>query len=342
MLFKGDSSMAKDPKEKLFKKSKIEIIKIFENSETLSMRGSFLIYNKKGSGAVRLLSGRDDDDRQYEVLVYKKRPLLITAAAGKTFEENQERLVSAGDGFRSILGKKLPMADETGANLSDAVFYFQDYINMLPAAGYHIYENELYPARGDGSFFYSLSAELQTEEGSLELNEEYAAVKNIMKYMLPTLEPEALDVELTKKYRNILLRGGDIGYALALHIGSGLNVLLYGHEKAAAAAAAGSGVKCAVISPINRRITGKRPHQRYVYSDISVPVHGLPEAAVSNGLTPPDSGILSSCETLAVLKGAGRNFGIRHFGENVSVKYPSFSQLVSQEKNIQSQSKAGM
>lgn len=172
-------------------------------------------------------------------------------------------------------------------HLEDAVPALAPLLGLLEPGLYVIADGDAYPADGGGRFFWDVPdawTEAPATVGVLLLDDDYewGYAGGAPVFLYPTQRRSRFDPDREAYYEERLGRDGPPPRAVALYIREGLNLLLDGHHKAAAAARLGRAVPCLTILPLEyyEMKPGKLPRtavrDRAGFGPFTVPVAELP------------------------------------------------------------------
>lgn len=118
-----------------------------------------------------------------------------------------------------------------------------------------IADGDVYPADGGGRFFWDVpdvwtEAPATEQVGLSDDDYEWEYPDSAPVFLYPTQRRSRFDPDREVYYEDRLQQDGPLPRAVALHIQQGLNLLLDGHHKAAAAARLGRTVPCLTILPL--------------------------------------------------------------------------------------------
>ena len=172
-------------------------------------------------------------------------------------------------------------------HLENAVPALAPLLGLLEPGLYVIADGEAYPADGGGRFFWDVPDEWTeapaTEQAWLsddDYESEYPESAPVFLY--PTQCRARFDLDREAYYEERLRQDGPPPRAVALRIHQGLNLLLDGHHKAAAAARLGRTVPCLTILPLEYyemkpgRMSRTAVRDRAGFGPFTVPVAELP------------------------------------------------------------------
>ncbi|MDY3985708.1 hypothetical protein [Dysosmobacter sp.] len=172
-------------------------------------------------------------------------------------------------------------------HLEDAVPALAPLLGLLEPGLYVIADGDAYPADGGGRFFWDVpdawTEAPATERGGLSDDDyEWEYPDSAPVFLYPTQRRSRFDSDREAYYEERLQQDGPLPRAVALRVQQGLNLLLDGHHKAAAAARLGRAVPCLTILPLEyyEMKPGKLPRtavrDKAGFGPFTVPVAELP------------------------------------------------------------------
>ena len=137
-------------------------------------------------------------------------------------------------------------------HLEDAVPALAPLLGLLEPGLYVIADGDAYPADGGGRFFWDVPdawTEMPATAGVALQDDDYEweYSSSAPVFLYPTQRRSRFDPDREAYYEERLRQDGPPPRAVALRIHQGLNLLLDGHHKAAAAARLGRAVPCLTI-----------------------------------------------------------------------------------------------
>ena len=172
-------------------------------------------------------------------------------------------------------------------HLEDAVPALAPLLGLLEPGLYVIADGDAYPADGGGRFFWDVPDEW-TEAPATEWvglsDDDYECeyLDNAPVFLYPTQRLSRFDPDREAYYEERLRKDGPPPRAVALRVQQGLNLLLDGHHKAAAAARLGRAVPCLTILPLEYyemkpgRLPRTAVRDKAGFGPFTVPVAELP------------------------------------------------------------------
>ena len=320
--------MARSELEKLKKASKINSLQRLNAAESTDFAGGLLIYNPKGTGALRLVGGTGSDRHSYEILTYKKRAVLAMRSKKTLFDEESEKETALCTPLSVICGKKRLVKD--GVRETDPekmMYYASPLINALYPSLYLVVKKDLYPAAGDGRYFHEQGTAFRTEPSSVSLYMRSKDPDHMLSYILPA-EPEIKDtVNLNEEM--LAFGKGKETLSVVLSLGNGVNVLIDGHARAAAAAMLGKKLPCLCIVPVARFFT--KGFNKYVleFASLTATVKELPKKYGGFFLDKDCDQPVKYIEKL--LSERDPVFDGRPLGEMSGISYPDINETLSEK-----------
>ena len=250
-----------------------------------------LLLHVRGTGVLRwearTLPPGADPYEAARCLTLRGTPLLSWQAP---VCETSESWLCAGWGLDTAAGPETEalrgILNNSFACLKSAVPALSPLLELLPEGVYVLAEGDVYPAGGDGRFFWDVPDRLVPHPATrlVYLNDDdfdcqYQYLPPVFLY--PSRRRSRLDWRRVDYYKKRFQQNGSQPHGIALHVVEGLSLLLDGHHKAAAAALLGRTLPCLTVLRLEHYqlrpvlISGQYTRSAGCFGPITVPIKDM-------------------------------------------------------------------
>ncbi|WP_110955050.1 hypothetical protein [Anaerosinus massiliensis] len=213
-----------------------------------------LLHVTNGLGHLRMVYGMTKSNKQKIFMLLKDIPLVKWHCIDEYNCPTCEKLISAGYGLNSIneevISEIRSCMNQSYKTIDLAVDNLVPILKLLSSGYYVVVDLPLYPADGNGQFFWNQSNQPAFNKGTCSIYYKQMYSQGRPAFILPSQLPESYDAATMNRYQE-MYRAGESLRGLAYYMGDYLCTLLDGHHKAVAAALEGQEFRCLTILPVH-------------------------------------------------------------------------------------------